>query len=155
MDVIRVAYWALASLLIGFGLVSIPTIGMPFLVTGLVLAALAPLRSRPAVRWPWLVATTTFFLAYVLVAPLTCASQETVLTPRDGAASGGDVHGGDVACTSLLGINYTGGPGYDPPLWPAALTAAVAASGAGLGTRAALVRRGPHGSSRRSVRQSR
>jgi hypothetical protein len=98
-------YWSLVAALIGFGLLALFSIGLPFLVTGLALVILRPVRHRPASFWPVLIAVWAFFLGYLLVAPLGCTSS---IAPAQSHTT----------CSSLLG-HYSGGDGYNPALWPA------------------------------------
>jgi hypothetical protein len=126
-----VPYWALAIALIGFGVVAIFSIGLPFLALGLALVVLAPVRHRPPVFWPILSGVAAFFVGFVLVAPLTCtASAGTAVGP------GGSPPETQTTCSSLLGIaEYTGTGGYEPPLGPGV------AAGMGLAAAVALTLR--------------
>lgn len=144
IDVLRISYWALAVLFIGFGSLAIFTIGMPFLATGIALVALAPSRDRPGVFWPWLAGVLAFFVGYVVVVPFACSAQEIATTSSGNGSGAVEAAGGDVACTNLLGIDYTGGPGYNPPRWPAAIAGGATALGAGFGTRIVLSKRLDH-----------
>lgn len=115
----RVVYWVFTLVLIGFGAITGLSFGMPFFVLGITLLVLAPFRERPTVFWPTLSAVASFFVGYVLVAPLRCTAQATI---REGQGlSGQDA---TVQCTNLLGIDYSGADSYNPPLWPAALAGA-------------------------------
>jgi hypothetical protein len=116
------AYLSVGIVLTVFGVLSVFSIGVPFLLTGVVMLALVRLRSRreillPALAWPWL-----FTLGYVLVGPLGCGAS---------ARSAGPGHPGGVAgptmCRSLF-VPYEGGPSYAPPLWPAVVTGVVLAT---------------------------
>jgi hypothetical protein len=95
----------LVAVLIGFGLLALFSIGLPFLVTGLALVVLRPVRHRPASFWPSLIAVWAFFIGFLLVAPLGCTATTAPAQPR-------------TTCSSLLG-HYSGGGGYNPSLWPA------------------------------------
>ena len=106
------AYWSLVAVLVGFGLLAIFDVGLPFLLTGLTLAVLAPVRHRPRSFWPWLVALWAFFIGYPLVAPLGCTRTSGIGLPDR------------TICSSLLG-HYAGRGAYDPPLWPALAVASI------------------------------
>lgn len=137
----RLSYWALAVLLIAFGVLAILSIGLPFLATGLALVALAPLRDRPGVFWPWLAGVVALFVGYVLVAPLACSARESATAAGSDRPDAAEVGADGVTCMNLAGIDYTGGPGYDPPLWPAAIAGVITALGAGAATRIAVAGR--------------
>lgn len=82
----KIAYLAVAIATALFGYLALFSIGFPFLLTGLLMLALTPLRRRieimfPALLWPWL-----FTLGYVLVAPLGC-TRFTMPTIVDGVGS--------------------------------------------------------------------
>jgi hypothetical protein len=67
----------------------------------------------PIVAAPW-----AFTLIYVLLAPLSCTSTST---PSTGPLLS------RTECSNILGIDYSGGGSYDPPLLPALLAGLVAA----------------------------
>jgi hypothetical protein len=110
-----VGYWLLAGLLIGFGGLSIFSIGIPFLVFGLALLVLAPFRGISWRFWPPLAGIAFFFLGYVLAAPLGCTTTTGARTPRGTLAPISD----HTVCTNVLGLDYSGGGGYRPSLLPA------------------------------------
>ncbi len=118
-------YWGLVAALLVVGVVGIFSIGLPLLLTGLVLAALAPMRRDPAAFWPPLAGTVAFFLGYILIAPLGCTSTPGEATPME------------------VGIDYSGSGSYDPPLLPALLAGMLIGAAASLATRALLGRRVP------------
>jgi hypothetical protein len=123
----QVLYLTLAILLVLFGFVAIFSIGAPLLVLGLTLLGLFPYRSRATVFWPWLSGVISFFVGYVLVAPLHCSTRQVVEpVGRNGAHVGGEAI---TTCFNLLGIDYSGVNAYNPPLWPA-LLAGLALAGA-------------------------
>ena len=51
-----VAYWVLVAVLVVFGVLGMFSIGAPFLITGITLAGVSPVRNRPRVFWPVLLA---------------------------------------------------------------------------------------------------
>lgn len=106
-------YWLFVALLLAVGFVSILSIGAPFLLLGVTLALLAPYRRRPRVFWPWLLGVLGFIAGYISVAPLSCLTAAS----RFGATT----ENAYTTCSSALGIRYSGGVGYSPPLWPAFL----------------------------------
>jgi hypothetical protein len=119
----KVAYLVVAIAIALFGYLALFSIGFPFLLTGLLMLALTPLRRRidimvPALLWPWV-----FTLGYVLVAPLGCT---TFTTPTivDGVGN----FEGTTRCDALF-FTYAGGGSYSPPIWPAVLVGAAVATG--------------------------
>jgi hypothetical protein len=127
--VLAAAYWAAAIVLIGFGALAIFSVGFPFLLLGVVMAVLWPLRARRELFFPLLAGTLGFIVAAVLASPLGC-------TTSVGFGEGPS----RTECANLLGIEYTGIGAYDPPRWPA-LVAGVASGGlVALVTRCALLR---------------
>lgn len=133
-------------LLMGFGFLAILSIGLPILVVGvfvLVAGLTGAHRERPGTFWSLAAGIGAFFAGYVLVAPLSCSSRGVVVDP-DQAATGEAVTGdtvGATTCTNLLGIDYSGGPDYRPPLWPAGTAAAGSAAVVGIVTRRVVVER--------------
>jgi hypothetical protein len=122
-----VAYWSLAVALIAFGLLGLISIGLPFLLTGIAMAALAPRRADRTILWPTLIGIWGFVLGYVLTGPIGCATTSS--------AEPGSSVVESTSCGNVLGLDYSGGAGYEPPLLPAALAAVV------LGAAAALLAR--------------
>jgi len=123
------AYWSLGAVSTVFGFLDLVAIGSPFLLTGVAMLLVGSRRRDRAVLWPVLIGVWSFVVGYVLVAPLGCT-----------ATGGGPAGVGEVAvertfCTNVLGIDYSGGGSYRPPLLPALL------AGIGLGLVAALVAR--------------
>lgn len=123
-------YMPIAMLFTIFGVVAMFSIGLPFVVLGLAMMALWPLRDRRAVFTSLFVALLAFVAAAILVAPGGCSATATT--------SG---TGGTTTCTNLLGIDYTGAVPYSPPFWPALVAGATAAVVAG-SLVFALLRRG-------------
>lgn len=114
-----IGYWILSLVLIGFGFLSLFSIGGPLLLTGLAMVAAGPWHRRRDVLWPALAGVWSFALAYALVAPLGCTSTST-------AVPAGPSTVGRTSCTNVLGIDYSGGGAYQAPLMPALLVAAAA-----------------------------
>ena len=111
------AYWALALTLLGFGLLSGFTIGLPFTTIGLVLVCLAPFRHRAGVFWPVVGAAVGLFLGYLVAVPFGCSSS-----------------GGATVCRGLLGVfdvvlpEGAAGPSYARAWIVGGVTAVLAAS---------------------------
>jgi hypothetical protein len=108
----KIAYLAVAIATALFGYLALFSIGFPFLLTGLLMLALTPLRRRieimvPALLWPWL-----FTLGYVLVAPLGC-TRFTMPTIVDGVGS----LEGATRCNPLF-FTYAGDGSYSPQFGP-------------------------------------
>lgn len=101
------SYWAASLGLIAFGVVAMFSIGRPFLLVGLALLLLGPLRSRPVLFWPPLVAVIAYNVGFWAIAPLSCTATE---------AAGGT---STTTCSSLIGIGYSGSGIYNPSLDPA------------------------------------
>ena len=116
------AYLSVGVVLTLIGFLTIYSIGLPFLLTGVAMLALVRLRSRreivlPALAWPWL-----FTLGYVLVGPLGCST-----SARSAGPGRPESIAGPTTCRSLF-VTYEGGPSYSPPLWPAVVTGLVLAT---------------------------
>ncbi len=128
-----IAYFVLAAVLVVFGALTGLSLGVPFLLTGVLMIALSPSRRRPEVFWPALVAVWAFVLGYLLVGPLGCASSLSGTAGSPPAVS-------HTTCTNLLGINYSGTGTYSPSLVPAFLAGAAAAVVGAVVTRLLIVR---------------
>jgi hypothetical protein len=114
-------YWVVVGVLIAFGMVAIFSIGAPFFLLGLVLAALSPWRRDVRVMAPAIAAVVGLVAGYVLVAPLGCTATAT----STGASF--------TTCRNLVGINYSGSGLYNPSLLPALLAGlAIGVLAAGL-----------------------
>ncbi len=100
-------YWVGSLGLIAFGVIAMFSIGRPFLLVGLAMLILGPLRSRPVLFWPPLAAVIAYNVAYWAVAPLYCTATEAV-----GGTS-------TTTCSSLIGIGSSGSGIYNPSLDPA------------------------------------
>ena len=61
-----------------FGFVAGFSIGPPFLIIGLAMLVLGPLRRWPRPNWPPLVGVVAFWVGYLLVVPLQCTSNSTL-----------------------------------------------------------------------------
>ena len=117
MSVGTFVYFVIAITLCALGFVAIFSIGAPFFLTGIAMLVASPWRGRREIVVPIVAAPWAFTLTYVLLAPLSCTS-----TPSTGPLLTRTV------CSNVLGIDYSGGGAYDPPLLPA-LLAGLAASG--------------------------
>jgi hypothetical protein len=102
-------YWVVVGVLIAFGMVAIFSIGAPFFLLGLVLAALSPWRRDVRVMAPAIAAVVGLVAGYVLVAPLGCT------------ATGTSTGASFTTCRNLVGISYSGSGLYNPSLLPALL----------------------------------
>ena len=106
------SYWIAALLLVAFGFVTGFSIGPPFLVVGLALLVLGPVRRWPRLFWPPLVGVVAFILGVVLFVPLSCTATADV----------GQIS--RTVCTGILGPTWSGSGLYNPP--PEAFAIAVA-----------------------------
>lgn len=121
------AYLVVATTLGVFGYMALFSIGSPFLLTGVLMLVLAPVRRRaaimvPALVWPWV-----FTLGYILAAPLGCTRFAMPQVADGGRAS----VEGSTRCNAFF-FTYAGDASYSPPLWPALLFGVALASGAAL-----------------------
>ncbi len=135
-------YWVVVSLLCVFGLISIFSIGMPLLLLGVTLAAVAPWRTQRAVLWPAVTAVLTFVVGYILVAPLSCSSAWSSTLPTHSATRPAQ----STTCTNVLGIDYSGDGLYNPSLGPAVLAGLALSVTAATTVRMILTRRERHAS---------
>lgn len=127
------AYWTGVLVLLACGGLAIFSVGFPFFVLGAALAALRAAGAGRRVFWAVVAAIVSFFVAYIVVAPLRCSASSS--------STGGTslpVGVQQTRCTNLLGIDYSGRGRYNPPLWPALLAGLVAATAIGVGTSVAL-----------------
>jgi hypothetical protein len=118
------SYWIAALLLVAFGFVTGFSIGPPFLLVGLALLVLGPLRRWPRLFWPPLVGVIAFTFGVALFIPLTCTAT---------AADVGQIS--NTVCTGLLGQTWSGSGLYNPP--PEAFASAFRL-GLGAGVAAAI-----------------
>ena len=108
MRVRTLAYVAIALGLVVFGVLGWFSIGTPFFLTGVAMLAVLRWRRRRGVLTAVFVAPWALVIGYVLVAPLGCTG---TAVPGLGETT--------TTCTDVLGIDYSGGPGYRAPLTPA------------------------------------
>jgi hypothetical protein len=126
-------YFAIAITLCAFGFVAIFSVGAPFFLSGAVMLVASPWRERRDVLWPVVAAPWAFTVTYILLAPLGCTATGT-------AELGGQAVW-RTECSNILGINFSGGGSYDPPLLPALLAGLVVAGLTVAGLRRLLARR--------------
>jgi hypothetical protein len=121
-------YWVLAHTLIPFGVVTGFSIGIPFLLLGLLLLVLSPVRYRPTIFWPVIVGYLVLVVGYIVAAP-SCSSFSHNGSPRV------------TTCSNLIGIDQTGGDSVNPSLGSALLFGLTAGLLVGVGLRVVLERR--------------
>jgi hypothetical protein len=119
-----VAYWILALVVTGFGLVTGFSIGQPIFLIGLTLLVLGRWRGRPRVFWPGLLGVIGFDLGFLLTAPLSCTATSIDLGPTI------------VECRGALGSVRLPEGMMNPSLEPALLAALASAFVVGAGTAA-------------------
>lgn len=129
----RFGYFALAIGLIVFGALGLFSIGIPFLLTGLLLLVLYPVRQGREQFWPPIAAVWGFVIGYLLVAPLVCTSTSF-------SSAGGAQQASRTTCDGLL-LHYSGEGLYNPPLLPAVLAGLAVAALTAFGLRRMLGRR--------------
>lgn len=88
-------YWIVSLGLIAFGIVSAMSIGLPFLLIGLALLVLSPIRHRPLAFWPIFLGFVSFNLASLLIEPFYCSATSVI----GGGSS-------QTTCSSLTGIPW-------------------------------------------------
>lgn len=115
-------YWVIALVLIGFGFLAAFSIGTPFIVVGVALVVLGPVRRRSALFWPAFSAVIAGNVAYWAVVPAYCTATSEVT--QAGATAGATT----TVCSSLLGIVYPGVDTYAPSSGPATVAAVAAAA---------------------------
>jgi len=118
-----VAYWIASLVLLAFGVVAMFSIGRPFLLVGLAMLVLGPLRKRPVFFWPPFAAVVAWNVAFMAIAPSVCTATQTIGAVDQGGGSGES----STVCTSLIGITYRGSGIYNPSLEPANQAALLAA----------------------------
>ena len=106
-------YWIVTLGLVGFGVVALASIGRPFVIVGLALVLLRPMRNRPMLFGPPLAAVVAWNIGFLAIAPFYCSATQTVGV---GAASTDDAM---TVCSSLIGITYSGRGIFNPSLEPA------------------------------------
>ena len=110
-------YRLIALLLLGFGVLAMFSIGLPFFILGLAMLVLWPLRERRPPFASLFVGVLVFVIVGVLVTPLGCTATATSDASREGQHR--IVVEGQTTYDNLLGITYEGTTGYKAPLWPA------------------------------------
>lgn len=122
------SYWffSLAVLLLGF--LTGFSIGVFVLPIGVALVVLGPVRRRPKVYWPVLVAVVGFVLGYLLFVPLTCTATSAI--------PGGE---GATVCQSILGPEYRSVGVSNPTTDLARLAGTIAALAAAVATLGGLI----------------
>lgn len=118
-----VAYWAGAVVLVAFGYPMLFGYGAPFLLIGLAMAALWPVRRKPRIYWSAMVGVFAFIAGFVLAVPLGCSSSAVPALP----GSTGPSAVGHTTCTNILGLDYSGPTPYRPSLVPALMAGVGAA----------------------------
>jgi len=101
-------YWLVAIVLIVFGILGSLSIGLPFLLVGLTLLALAPLRGRARAFWPPLTAMVAGNLAFWLITPFYCTASSEVSVDTTGAST---IVSNSATCASLLGVPWPANAG--------------------------------------------
>lgn len=130
-------YHVLTWAFVGFGILAIFSVGMAFLLTGLMLAILGPFRRRAAVFWPPLIAWWTLITTFVALAPFSCSQSISTAVGQPATTT-------PTVCTNLVGINYSGSGSYNPPLMPAFLIGLALAIAGGVLSRVLLHHREEH-----------
>lgn len=95
------AYWIVAIALIVFGFLGSFSIGAPFLLMGVALIALGPVRGRGRIFWPVFLGLLTFNIVYWAIAPFSCSTTTSMTVGADASVS-------STVCSSLIGLRYTG-----------------------------------------------
>lgn len=110
-------YWIASFGLITFGIAGAMTIGLPFLLIGLAMLVLSPVRHRPLAFWPAFLGFVALNMSFLLITPAYC----TATTPVGGATQ--------TACSSFTGIPWptdtTGSGAWGPAFAIAGLVALV------------------------------
>lgn len=88
------AYWIATFGLVAFGIAGSMTIGRPFLIVGVAMLLLGPLRHRGGWFWPPMLAVIAYNVTFWAISPLYC----TAISLPDGA--------GSTSCSSLIGIGW-------------------------------------------------
>ena len=93
-----IAYWTLVVVLIAIGALGLLSIGLPFLLLGLMLAIVSQRRHQTRVVATGVAAIVGFMVGYILVAPTSCVASS--VNSADGIEHR--------ACTSIIGFGYSG-----------------------------------------------
>jgi hypothetical protein len=88
-------YWITSLALIAFGIAGAMTIGLPFLIIGLAMAVLGPIRHQARVYRPIMLGLIAFNVAFMAIAPAYCSATSTI----GGGSSA-------ATCTSFIGIPW-------------------------------------------------
>ena len=96
---IEATYWGATTGLLGFGILGMATIGWIFLLLGLTLLVLGPVRHRPVVFWPIAIFVVVGLLVYLLHAPAGCSATTFGVKATDGKS----VERTYSTCTNLFG----------------------------------------------------
>ena len=112
-------YWVGAAGLCAFGFLTGFSIGQPFLLVGVALVLMGPVRHRARIFVPILTAVVAYNIGFFSSVPFYCTA-----TSQAAQAS-------VVVCKSLLGATFAGGEGYDPSLAPAMQSGLLLAAVAG------------------------
>jgi len=126
-------YWITSFGLIAFGVVAMLSIGRPFLLVGLAMLVLGPLRRHPTLYWPPIVAVIAYNVGWWAVAPMYCTATQAV-----GGVS-------TTICSNLLGLTWSGSGIYNPSLEPANQAALLMAAVAFVVVLAVMLWRGRAG----------
>jgi hypothetical protein len=114
-------YWLVTGVFIVFGFLAIFSVGLPFLVLGLALAALSDIRDRPATFWPPIAGIALFFATYFLVAPGFCTQTPVPVTSQKLPNTQPQLS--SITCTRIILPDYSGSA--HPALWPSVVAAVV------------------------------
>ena len=122
------SYWFFSLAVLLFGFLTGFSIGAFILPIGVALIVLGPVRHRPKIYWPVLMAVVGFVVGYLLFVPLTCTATMTI-------------PGGDEAtvCQSILGPGYRSVGVSDPPNDLARLAGIIGAAVGGVVTLGGLI----------------
>jgi len=112
-----VAYWIFCAAVVLLGLLTGFSIGVFILPIGVALVALGPVRGRPRVFWPVLLAVVGFVVGYLLFVPLSCTATASI--------PGGET---TTVCRSILGPEYRTVGVAEPPTDLARLAGAIGAA---------------------------
>ena len=119
----QLAYYALAVLLMGLGLLTMLSFGAPIFLIGLALVVLGPARVKPRIFWPMLAAVICFFVGFLPIGAASCSMT---------AASAHTI------CTNLVGMRFAGS---NQPLLLGVAAGLVAGVAGAVGTRARITAR--------------
>jgi hypothetical protein len=107
------SYWIFSVAIVVLGFLGGFSIGPVVIPIGIALLVLGPVRHRPRLYWPGLVAVIGFEVGFVLYAPLVCTATGSVGGPTE------------TVCATILGPEYRGVGYYNPSLEPARAVGAV------------------------------